>query len=246
MKIDTDTSSPESQSDSRAIHLNAYTSGTMDAPRICCANSGHDGRKVLQPYQQAIAELIAPESTVLDIGCGKGALLAWLRDNKNVRGRGLEIESARVAEAVASGLSVVQGDADGELQYYPDKVFDTVVLSLTLQVMKHPRLVLEQALRIGRKAVVVIPNFGHARNRLYLLLKGQMPVTSALSYQWYETPNIHFCTIRDMTALAREIGCTVEAQRYLTEAGAARAFAGAGSLYANLFGEYGVFCLSRG
>lgn len=200
----------------------------------------------LQPYQQAIADLIAPGAKVLDIGCGKGTLLAYLKEQKQAKVSGLEIESARVAEAVAAGISVVQGDGDGELQYYPDKAFDYVILSLTLQVMKHPKEVLEQALRIGKKVVVAIPNFGHVHNRFYLLLKGRMPVTSKLSFQWYETPNIHFCTIKDMAALAKEIGCTIEKKQYLTGKGTAHRFhIGLCALKANLFGEYGVFLLRK-
>ena len=192
---------------------------------------------MLKPYQQVIADTIKSHGKVIDIGCGKGALLAWLRDNKQVQGHGIEIEADRVAEGVANGLSLIQGNADRDLQYYPDKGFDTAILSLTMQVMRQPREVLEQALRIAGQVVVVIPNFGQIQTRLYLLLKGRMPVTKELSYQWYETPNIHFCTIKDMVALAEELRCTIELRVYLDKQGKAHDFCKYGALGANLFGE---------
>lgn len=200
---------------------------------------------MLKPYQQVIADTIKSHGKVIDIGCGKGALLAWLRDNKQVQGHGIEIEADRVAEGVANGLSLIQGNADRDLQYYPDKGFDTAILSLTMQVMRQPREVLEQALRIAGQVVVVIPNFGQIQTRLYLLLKGRMPVTKELSYQWYETPNIHFCTIKDMVALAEELRCTIERRVYLDKQGKAHDFCKDGAWGANLFGEYGVFVLRK-
>ena len=200
---------------------------------------------MLKPYQQVIADTIKSHGKVIDIGCGKGALLAWLRDNKQVQGHGIEIEADRVAEGVANGLSLIQGNADRDLQYYPDKGFDTAILSLTMQVMRQPREVLEQALRIAGQVVVVIPNFGQIQTRLYLLLKGRMPVTKELSYQWYETPNIHFCTIKDMVSLAEELRCTIERRVYLDKQGKAHDFCKDGAWGANLFGEYGVFVLRK-
>lgn len=200
---------------------------------------------MLRNYQHAIVETITPGSHVFDIGCGRGELLAWLRDNRQVRGHGIEVEADRVAEAVAGGLSVVQGDAVADLQYYPDNGFDTAILSLTLQVMRQPKYVLEQALRVAGSVVLVIPNFGYISNRLYLLLQGRMPVTKKLSFEWYETPNIHFCTIKDMVTLAEALGCVIEKRHFITADGKVKPFVGHGAWTANLWGEYGIFLLRK-
>ncbi len=194
---------------------------------------------------EVIAKLIPPRSRVLDVGCGEGALLEYLAREKKVDGRGLEIESARVSACMAKGLLAVQGNADSDLAQYGDKAFDYVVLAQTVQVMHRPKEVLEQSLRIGARVIVAIPNFGHIANRLYLLSKGRMPVTSHLSYQWYETPNIHFSTIRDFVILARELGCVIEKRRCLYGA-RPLPFPGAGCFTANLFGDVGVFLLRKG
>lgn len=199
----------------------------------------------MRPDHKIIAELVKPGSKVIDIGCGEGALLRDLQTNKNVIGRGLEIEAGKVATAVKSGLSVIQGDADIDLKYYPDRGFDYAIIGVTLQATKKPKDVLEEALRIAERVVVVIPNFGHIRNRLYLVFKGRMPVTKELSYQWYETPNIHFCTIKDFIAFADETGSQIEKRMYMIKDGRARDFSGNGSFAANLFGEYGVFILKK-
>lgn len=200
---------------------------------------------MLRHDQNIIAGLIVPGSRVIDIGCGGGELLAHLAAEKKVKGYGLEIEPERVSAAVRRGLSAIQGDADADLPYYPDKGFDYAILGLTLQIMRHPREVLEQALRIASRVIVVIPNFGHIGNRLRFLLRGRMPVTSALPCQWYETPNIHFCTIRDFAALAEELGCKIETSLAIYCSGAAHPFSGGGSFGANMFGAQGLFVLSR-
>lgn len=199
--------------------------------------------KLLRPDQQAIIPLIDAGSRVLDIGCGEGALLHYLEVEKQVQAQGLEIEGENVTRAVKQGLSVIQGDADTELPHYPDKTFDTVILAKSLQAMKQPKEVLKESLRIGQRVIVVIPNFGYLRNRLYLLLKGEMPVTKSLSYEWYETPNIHFCTIRDMIRLAEHLDATVEARYTIDKAAKAHAFSGSGNFGANLFAELGLFIL---
>lgn len=157
-----------------------------------------------------ITGFVTPGARVLDVGCGDGALLHRLELEKDVDGRGIELSQKGVNEAVARGLSVIQGDADHDLTTYPDKAFDFVILSQTLQATYNPRLVLEQLLRIGKKAVVSIPNFGNWRLRTQLILKGRMPITEDLPYSWYDTPNIHFCTVRDFLALVDEIGAEVE------------------------------------
>ncbi len=198
----------------------------------------------LRPDLAAIAGLIAPGSTLLDIGCGDGDLLAWLQEHKQVRGRGIELGQAGVNRCIARGLSVIQGDAETDLAYFPDQSLDYAVLSQTLQAMKEPKEVLRQLVRIARHAVVSVPNFGHWRNRLFLLAKGRMPVTKTLSYQWYDTPNIHFCTISDFVVLCEELGLIIEQRLYMTQSGEPAAFR-ARSRLANLLGEQGVFVISR-
>ena len=198
----------------------------------------------LRPDLAVIASLIAPKSKVLDVGCGDGALLKWLRDEKQVDGRGIEIDQVQVNAAISSGIPVIQGDVDSDLPHYPEAAYDYVILSQTLQAMKDPRAVLLDLVRIGRKAVVSVPNFGHWRNRLYLALHGRMPVTKTLSYQWYDTPNIHFCTIADFIVLAESLGLTIEDREMVNASGHKTKFTGRGP-FANLFGEQGVFLLSR-
>jgi len=189
-----------------------------------------------------IAEMIEPESRVLDIGCGDGALLAYLARHKNVDGRGIEISQSGVNACVGHGLSVIQGDADRDLDAYPAKAFDVVVLSQTLQATRQPRKVLEALVRIGRRAIVSFPNFGFWRIRLGLLLTGRIPLTHCLAYPWYETPNIHLCTIRDFVALCDEIGVRIERSVTLDRLGQPYSLDPRGSL-ANLLAEQGVFVL---
>ncbi len=192
----------------------------------------------LRPDLAAVANAVPEGARVLDIGCGNGQLLAWLRDTKGVEGRGIELDAADVASAVGRGLAVVQGDADTDLADYPDAAFDVVILSNTLQAMQRPAAVLAQLVRIGRSAIVSFPNFGHWRVRLSLTLGGRMPVTRSLPVSWHETPNIHFCTIADFEALAREMGLTVERATGLA-AGRPQA------LWPNLLADTGVFVLRR-
>ncbi|WP_419814917.1 methionine biosynthesis protein MetW [Glacieibacterium sp.] len=192
----------------------------------------------LRPDLAVIAGLVAPNSSVLDVGCGDGALLAALRRDKSVRGRGIELSATNVAAAVALGLSVMQGDADTDLGDYPDDAFDTVILSNTLQAMRAPGAVLGELLRIGRRAVVSFPNFGHWRVRGSMLFGGRMPVTRTLPVAWYETTNIHLCTVDDFRALVRDLGFHVEQAIYL--GGGKRL-----DLAANLRAEQAVFVLAR-
>ncbi|HTZ34629.1 MAG TPA: methionine biosynthesis protein MetW [Stellaceae bacterium] len=192
-----------------------------------------------------IAEMIEPGARVLDVGCGDGALLAYLTSDKGVDGRGMELSQSGVNACVTQGLSVIQGDADSDLDAYPTGAFDVVVLSQTLQATRQPRRVLETLMRIGRRAIVSFPNFGHWRVRMSLVLAGRMPVTPVLDHQWYDSPNIHLCTIRDFLALCAELGVRVEKSVALDRHGRPFALDPRGSL-ANLLAEQGLFVLTRG
>ncbi|MFZ4109703.1 MAG: methionine biosynthesis protein MetW [Polymorphobacter sp.] len=187
----------------------------------------------------AIADAVPAGARVLDIGCGDGALLAYLRDSKGVDARGIDVSAANVAGAVARGLSVVQGDADADLADYPDGAFDMAILSDTLQAMQRPATVLAELVRIGKRGVVSFPNFGHWRVRASLALGGRMPVTPSLPVSWHETANIHFCTVDDFRALAAELGLRVESAAFLS--GGRRH----GAAFANLLAEQAVFVLGR-
>jgi methionine biosynthesis protein MetW len=191
-----------------------------------------------------IAKMVEPHSRVLDVGCGDGTLLLLLANERNVDARGIELSQAGVNGCVAKGLSVIQGDADTDLSDYPDDVFDYVILSQTLQATRRPKVVLENMLRIGRRAIVSFPNFGHWRIRMQLMFKGRMPVTDSLSSPWYETPNIHFCTVRDFVALVDELGAQIEKAVAINRVGAPLRVTAPWWVW-NMFGEQAVFLLSR-
>ncbi|HYD29260.1 MAG TPA: methionine biosynthesis protein MetW [Azospirillaceae bacterium] len=191
-----------------------------------------------------IADMVRPGARVLDVGCGDGALLDHLAHHKGVDGRGMELSMDGVRLCVKQGLSVIQGDADTDLKDYPTGAFDYVILSQTLQAMRNPRDALEHLVRIGRRTIVSFPNFGYWRIRLSLLFQGRMPVSERLAYQWWETPNIHFCTIADFVTLCHELGVTVEQSVILGGSGGVTTHQSTGRL-ANLFGEQGVFLLRR-
>jgi methionine biosynthesis protein MetW len=186
---------------------------------------------------------IAPRGAkVLDLGCGDGSLLEKLIRTKEVRGSGIEISDEGVRACIAKGLPVLQGDIDRGLRDYPDHSFDYIILNQTLQAVKKPDVVLEEMLRVGEKAVVGFPNFAYWKMRMYLLLHGRMPKTEFLPYDWYNTPNIHFCSIEDFDSYCGKFNLRIERRVYLSNDRGGRVLQG---FCPNLFSESAVYLLSR-
>ncbi|MFP6732561.1 MAG: methionine biosynthesis protein MetW [Rhodospirillales bacterium] len=201
-------------------------------------------REKLRGDLEVVANMVEPGSRLLDVGCGDGALLDYLIHEKGVDGRGVELSMEGVNACVSQGLSVIQGDADTDLDDYPDGAFDYVVLSQTLQATRAPRDVLGNMLRIGRRAIVSFPNFGHWRVRVSLMFEGRMPVTNALPHHWFDSPNIHSCTIKDFIQLCAELDIEIERSIALNHRGARRRIRSNVAL-ANLAGEQAVFLLTK-
>jgi methionine biosynthesis protein MetW len=184
-----------------------------------------------------ISEIVEPGSRVLDLGCGEGELLAWLASHKNVDARGVEISGAKVRRAIGRGVSVFQCDINQGLVDYPDQTFDYVILSQTLQETHHPRKVLHEMLRVGRRAIISFPNFGHWQVRLSMLWSGHAPRTRLFPYEWHESPNIHFLTVQDFEDLAIRDGLTIERRYFLAANRTVRS-------WPNLRAEVGVFLVA--
>ena len=196
-------------------------------------------REVLGRSDYAIiSELVEPDTRVLDVGCGDGELLQWLAENKGVDARGVEIVGSRVQRAIARGVSVYQGDIDQGLADYPENAFDYVILSQTLQEVRKPLKVLREMLRVGRRAIVAFPNFGHWSVRLAHLWSGRAPRTKLFPHEWYDSPNIHFLTVDDFASLAAKERWTIERRIYL--AGPRKVTA-----LPNLFAETAVFLIRK-
>jgi methionine biosynthesis protein MetW len=189
-----------------------------------------------RPDFHVIGEIVEPGSRVLDLGCGEGELLAWLLEHKRVLARGVEISPAQVRRAIARGVSVYQGDIDEGLADYPDKAFDYVILSQTLQETRSPLQVLREMLRVGRRAIISFPNFGHWKVRAAMLVNGQAPKTKLFPYNWYNSPNIHFLGINDFEDLCREFDFPIERRYFLAGARHVKAFP-------NLIAQTAVFLL---
>ncbi|QGM47636.1 methionine biosynthesis protein MetW [Methylocystis heyeri] len=206
--------------------------------------NANPGQAQLRFDLAVVADIVAPGSRVLDVGCGDGLLLQMLTSRKQVDGRGVELSQRGVNDCVAKGLSVIQGDADTDLRDYPEDAFDYVILSQTLQATRSPRVVLDHMLRIGRRAIVSFPNFGHWRVRAELALRGRMPRTPNLNYAWYDTPNIHLCTIRDFVELADEIGARIERGVALDRTGVPIKMTAPWPVM-NFFGAQAIFLLER-
>ena len=196
----------------------------------------------IRPDLKLIADLVEAGTRVLDIGCADGELLKYLVQEKQVDGRGIELSQSGVNQCVARGLSVIQGDADNDLSEYPDQCFDTVILSRTLQAVRQPREVLLELLRIGKQAIVTIPNFGQWHVRLNLLTRGRMPVTKALNRTWYNTDNIHFCTILDLHDLVVQEG--IELLKFVPHQKDGRKL-NMGLTRANLLADQALFLLKK-
>ena len=190
-----------------------------------------------------IADLIPAKSSVIDVGCNDGSLLEFLKEEKDINGRGMEIDQQKVQLCLSKGISVIEGDADLDLYDYPDNLFDYSILTYTLQATKSPKNVLSELVRISSKAIISFPNFGHWKIATSLLIKRKMPISEKLSYSWHETPNLHFCTINDFIDLCEEVGIRIEKQANL-KTDKLNEFYGK-NLLNSYFNEVGLFLVSK-
>jgi len=197
---------------------------------------------MMRPDLDIIQHWIAPGSRVLDLGCGDGSLLEYLKHHKGVSEIGLEIDERNIQSCLEKGVNVLQQDLNKSLENFSDKSFDTVLLTQTLQAVNYPDVLIEEMLRIGRNVIVTFPNFGNWRSRWYLLRNGRMPVSNFMPYQWYDTPNIHFCTVRDFDALCQERQINI-----ITRTVVDQKHQGSWTirLWPNLLGETAIYHISR-
>ena len=191
-----------------------------------------------------IADIISENTRVLDVGCDDGSLMEILKKNKNVDIRGIEISKEKVQTCISKGLTVIEGDAEFDLKQFPDKSFDYVVLGQTLQAFINPEIVIKELLRVGKKAIVTIPNFGHWKVRLNLLIQGTMPVTQTLPNEWYNTPNIHMCTIKDFFKFSKTMNFKIFKSLALMNKNVST-INSSNLLFKNLFCELGIFLIEK-
>lgn len=191
-----------------------------------------------------ITDIIEQNTRVLDVGCNDGTLIEYLKKNKNIDVRGLEISKEKVQTCIAKGLTVIEGNAEFDLKQFPENSFDYVVLGQTLQAFVNPEIVIKELLRVGKKAIITIPNFGHWKVRLNLLIKGTMPVTKSLPNNWYNTPNIHMCTIKDFVSFSKTINFKIFKSLALTNKNVST-INKSNLFFKNLFAELGIFLIER-
>lgn len=193
---------------------------------------------------QHISNLINPSSKILDIGCGDGKLLQYLKKQKGSNVRGLEISQELVSKAISRGISAIQGDCEQDLFNYPNNHFDYAILTQTLQALKDPKSLIEEMLRIAKFAIISFPNFAHYQNRFQLFFSGKMPVKESIPYQWYDTPNIHFCTIKDFENLCQKMDISITKRTYFNQNNNI-IYSFSKRIFANFFAEYGIFLISK-
>ena len=191
-----------------------------------------------------IADLLEENTRILDVGCDDGTLMEFLKKNKNVNIRGIEISKKKVQVCISKGLTVLEGNAEFDLKQFPKNSFDYVVLGQTLQAFVNPEIVIKELLRVGKKAIVTIPNFGHWRVRLNLLTKGTMPVTKTLPNDWYNTPNIHMCTIKDFVKFSKTINFKIYKSLALMNKNVSN-INNSNLFFKNLFAELGIFLIEK-
>ena len=198
----------------------------------------------MKPEYKIISDLIEKDTKVLDVGCDDGTLMEFLKTNKNVNIRGIEISKEKVQTCIAKGLTVIEGNAEFDLKQFPNDSFDYVVLGQTLQAFINPEIVIKELLRVGNRAIVTIPNFGHWKVRLNLLFTGTMPITNSLPHDWYNTPNIHMCTIKDFVGFSKIINFKIFKSLALINENVSD-INNSNLILKNLFGELGIFLIEK-